>query len=1098
MPNNNPRPPKRSWRGERAASARPSVGQPAWKAERKAAPGLRVSRGVKIGAVLGLFLLVAAGAVAVYLWPRPPDPFRLVLVGAGYDQDLAVPSNALGRRGLDGLEQWAKDYNDKPFGREKGKNVEVKRQVIEENNDPVGEAVANTNAPTVVVFLTGDGGGDEQGAYILPENAGPRGLDAAYRIDKALDAFKRLDAKTRKLLLLDATSNGPDWAMRELHNDFVRSVKKLEPRIKEIPNCVVLCASDEGQQSWGSEEFGQTAFAHFAIEGLKGAADKPLDGENLADCNVNDGRITALELARYVQFQVERWARRNRGADQKPLLLGDEKVAADMELGGADADYKEPGASALADWSPPGELLQAWKDHDELAKGAPPPAAYTPAPWREYEAALLRYEQLLRTDPAGTAASVLRQRIDKLHDQIAAARRLDRDSMAGSLAAPAVFGWSPPPEAFAPLKTDFDRLWRDKTATADQFKGLLADAPKLPDAPGQTGERLADRLTRLRLVGLLLDKAAISHDDYQRVCEVLPRVVESPAPAEANFAVMVRDGEKHLPGGAVASWDHLKLALALRRSAEAAALGLGAGEPDLPAYSEETAPWIEAAVEKADVQRRLGEDLLFASMKEDDARGQALKAAESDADFGYKAVRDRALIVRQAIRVRDQALAELPWYTQWLGRRPLNTDEERPLTELWAKVHDLCDQLEKPDYAKAPALSAATDAVNTGMESLRTQFQTACGDKDKQWTKLQDNLRTLDDLLSVPLIDADVRMNLLRNARKISLALNLETADAAAQNADADAAGRAKALAFQQGRLAVAVLGKDNADGKRATDLLQRIDEQIWQNDLDTAGAEIGRGFQALGRNAAEAADKARKAPIAEAAAPLRQAALATRFLDAAEADAWMASADPAAENRRVQLHDLLVWQATRTYRDYWASTDPANPYYRAAGLVSTGDARDLVAGAAAQDLKDEEKEARLAEVKRVETLLRAPDDFAFRWLDGRDWKTDADKIHVTDVYNIQFEYGLAGPKGAPAGRPVVWAAPGPELVAAQDAGQPRPLARVADRPEDASVTYAVAPQRPPRGRRPTTPSKSRPRARRRISRSTACSAAGSAPWTRR
>ncbi len=455
-------------------------------------------------------------------------------------------------------------------------------------------------------------------------------------------------------------------------------------------------------------------------------------------------------------------------------------------------------------------------------------------------------------------------------------------------------------------------------------------------------------------------------------------------------------------------------------------------------------------------------------MKEDDARRQALTVAESDPGFGYKVVRDRALAVRQAIRARDQALAELPWYTQWLGRRPLSKDVERQLTELWGKVHDLCDQLEKPDDAKAAALADATDAVNSGMQTLRTQFQAACGDKDKQWTKLQDNLRTIEDLLTVPLIEPDVRMNLLRNARKISLALNLEAADAAAQKEEsaADAASRAEAQAFQQGRLAVAELGKDDADGKRAADLLQRTDEQVWQDDLDTAGDDIGRGFRLLALNAADAADKARKAPIAEAAVPLRQAALATRFLDAGEADVVLAKVDPAAENRRVQLHDLLLWQAERTYRDYWASNDPANPYYRAAGLVCTLDARDLVAGSAAQDLKDEEKEARLAEVKRVETLLRNPDDFAFRWLDGRDWKTDADKVHVTDVDNIQFQYGLVGPKGAPVGRPVVWAAPGPKLepVGAQDAGQPRPLERVADKPEDASVAYTVKPQRPAEG----------------------------------
>ena len=68
--------------------------------------------------------------------------------------------------------------------------------------------------------------------------------------------------------------------------------------------------------------------------------------------------------------------------------------------------------------------------------------------------------------------------------------------------------------------------------------------------------------------------------------------------------------------------------------------------------------------------------------------------------------------------------------------------------------------------------------------------------------------------------------------------------------------------------------------------------------------------------------------------------------LDAGEAEAWLASVDPVDENRRLQLHDLLVWQAQRTWLDYWASADPANPYYRTAGLVYTGDASDLVGGA--------------------------------------------------------------------------------------------------------------------------------------------------------
>src|SRR5262249_35821102 len=160
-------------------------------------------------------------------------------------------------------------------------------------------------------------------------------------------------------------------------------------------------------------------------------------------------------------------------------------------------------------------------------------------------------------------------------------------------------------------------------------------------------------------------------DDYVRVCDVLPKLADppDPAPAEANFAATAHAAELHLPDKAVASWDRLKQALTLRGAAEAAALGMGAGPADLPAYSEQPVTWIQAAVDKADGSRRLGEDLLFASMRQDADADAALKAAEADPEFGYKTVHERAAAVRQAIRARDQALAELPWYTQWLARQ---------------------------------------------------------------------------------------------------------------------------------------------------------------------------------------------------------------------------------------------------------------------------------------------------------------------------------------------------------------------------------------------------------------------------------------------
>src|SRR5581483_6198321 len=105
--------------------------------------------------------------------------------------------------------------------------------------------------------------------------------------------------------ILDATQVSAYWPLGQVHNDFARQLKKLEPDIKKVPNLVVICASDTGQRSWGSPERGTSIFAHFVLEGLRGAA------EHTAT-STRDGRITARELFDYVRDGVRQWVRDNR------------------------------------------------------------------------------------------------------------------------------------------------------------------------------------------------------------------------------------------------------------------------------------------------------------------------------------------------------------------------------------------------------------------------------------------------------------------------------------------------------------------------------------------------------------------------------------------------------------------------------------------------------------------------------------------------------------------------------------------------------------------------------------------------------------------
>src|SRR5207249_1880947 len=106
-------------------------------------------------------------------------------------------------------------------------------------------------------------------------------------------------------------------------------------------------------------------------------------------------------------------------------------------------------------------------------------------------------------------------------------------------------------------------------------------------------------------------------------------------------------------------------ALTVRKLAEEAALGLRAGDSrGLPAFSEWVFPWIRREVEEADRERRRGEDLTLASEASHWAdAGKHLDRAQEL----YVQAQARALQVRQALNVRAEVLAALPYYSHWLA-----------------------------------------------------------------------------------------------------------------------------------------------------------------------------------------------------------------------------------------------------------------------------------------------------------------------------------------------------------------------------------------------------------------------------------------------
>src|SRR5262249_48104080 len=148
----------------------------------------------------------------------------------------------------------------------------------------------------------------------------------------------------------------------------------------------------------------------------------------------------------------------------------------------------------------------------------------------------------------------------------------------------------------------------------------------------------------------------------------------------------------------------------------------------------------------------------------------------------------------------------------------------------------------------------------------------------------------------------------------------------------------------------------------------------------------------------------------------LRAAALRVRFASGAAVAAWP-TLDPVAENRYLQMYELMRWQGERTFADYWAAypgTDDArNPYYRTAAKLYVAAAR-WAAGNDSSALTPVQKEARLEDVAKLEKTLAAPDKLEFRWRDGDQFLAGPATLHVTDEDRVKRVFGLDCPAGMP------------------------------------------------------------------------------------
>ena len=352
-----------------------------------------------LAGMLSLFVALGACFWLISLL-HLPRPVRLVLVGAGYEDNLQIPHNAYGWRGLQDLAA----LSDRPVSSWIARLCSARYQLAGEPIlldtraiDRWGVVLKDFLEPTIVVVMALHGGVDSQGPYLLPQDAKalPESPDRV-RMTDVLRLFGRLPRYKKKVLILDTTGLPYHWELGMLRNDFARGLKGLESEIKKIPNFLVICASGDDQRSWVNESSHRTAFLDFLI----GALGSRVKGAGALPTWSPRSRVNLEDVFDKVTNEVESWTAVHCNASQEPFILpsGDDGrlLARSIEL---------PPVQRLDETVPLEEsdrrsikqtLGRHWKDYRQLATSPLPPGVADPIRWRRYQQLLRRYDELLR------------------------------------------------------------------------------------------------------------------------------------------------------------------------------------------------------------------------------------------------------------------------------------------------------------------------------------------------------------------------------------------------------------------------------------------------------------------------------------------------------------------------------------------------------------------------------------------------------------------------------------------------------------------------------------------------------------------------------
>ena len=996
---------RRHWRPASAITPRRTLAVANWRRAESSLGQASAQRWRLIKIVVGLLTAAVcyASAVEVALLLSPLQPVGRYIVKAGYLKNLAIPPNAHGLYSAEAFSSlsafsqstgWLRSWSG-GFGKL------LEKDLTESWSDGLGDMPAET-----IIELTGAAGADEQGAFVYvdvpaeellhPEDLGQT---SKIYIEGVINKLRDLKKQSHRqfLLLLDVTKAAEIVPLGMLQNDFNSKLLELHKLVEESGVFVLAPGTPAGRDLLAPSG-AETAFGYSVVAGLSGEA---------ADQN---GRVDTEGLYQYLKKQP----------NLDPIFLGYRFPSLTLALVDPDRPARVAQSATNAQPIPTGSDL--WNRYHAIADLGP--EADSPHLWRRYRDTLLRVEELGRFgSPTGTgvadliakASTELQAELDELGHRIEVDRKISLRSATTSLAMPVVEGMPIPPPSLR--RPQFQRFYRE---VKPELVPPLIGADRQSFYASMVGEVESDP-------GVIdLDLALIKHNQLG-----LPF---SPAPGEANFlAILIRDRPAGLfdtaPGQAL-----VRQALRVRRLAERVAVGLTELTGDQGSYypgAEWIAPELRDHVFRGDQVRRIAEDRLFVSDPSVRARaGAELNKAEKH----YQHAADLAADLLAAVRSRDRAFADLPYYARWIVDQPATATTSltvKLVQDAWDAAHDLTQQLKT--MTSPVVLSALSLKLSSTLGSIDKAFRAEV--EQGRDTGKTASRPTLLALLDTPFLSVEEREALLRRLAK------------GAPPQPVNPLGvEATTRAAWAGRLAIAALGERWISAEEPiaptinTIRSQRFAKfrtqfaaievtpgatKLRSDALMQLGDEIGRSWRRLpgaiaGRVKSGLEDKL-DGPQGDLldADRLGRLVLGGQSASAGVMRRGKTPFEPTAVLRRRLIQSLLLRQAHRAIDDHWYAptnlTDrdqgptPPPPYFRQVVVALLGDLNSLghELGTTTADIK---------EVREVADENNRPDRLVI--------KGPRQPVLVTDepVFELRFKVEAVSPANQQRdGTPVLW-----------------------------------------------------------------------------